>query len=306
MTTDQMKYFLKAAKMLNFTAAAERLFITQPALSQQITAIEKELNMQLFVRGNNSVYLTPAGELFYKRLQDIYQNYLYLIEQISDLNASNSGHLNIGLLEDQLLDEVIIDSINYLVKQYPNINVGVSKRDAYALCGGLADGTLDIAVMLLYDGAPTSGMRTLPICSGPLYLAISKKHSAARLDIIDFGEIAKITEKIPLMIASLENFSPPLRTLLDRHAEDVRAEMGCKIQYHAVPSVSSLSLYTTAGLGVAMVNEGNALSIDPNVKLILVKDGDILTKGLVWKANNANPIAQLMTEYIQDKLKTTS
>ncbi|MCI6018900.1 MAG: LysR family transcriptional regulator [Clostridiales bacterium] len=45
----QIKYFLTAARCMNFTEAAKQLYITQPALSQQITAIESELNMQLFI-----------------------------------------------------------------------------------------------------------------------------------------------------------------------------------------------------------------------------------------------------------------
>lgn len=47
------RIFLTAARCLNFTEAAQQLFITQPALSQQITAIEAELNMQLFIRHKN-------------------------------------------------------------------------------------------------------------------------------------------------------------------------------------------------------------------------------------------------------------
>ena len=46
----QMKYFITAAKCLNFTKAADKLFITQPALSRQIASMEAELNMQLFIR----------------------------------------------------------------------------------------------------------------------------------------------------------------------------------------------------------------------------------------------------------------
>lgn len=61
MTITQIKYFITAAKCLNFTKAASKLYITQPALSRQISAIEEELNVQLFVRNNRSVKLTPAG-----------------------------------------------------------------------------------------------------------------------------------------------------------------------------------------------------------------------------------------------------
>lgn len=61
MTITQMKYFITAAKCLNFTKAASQLYITQSALSRQIVAMEEELNLQLFVRNNRQVKLTPAA-----------------------------------------------------------------------------------------------------------------------------------------------------------------------------------------------------------------------------------------------------
>ena len=62
----QIHYFLAAADCLSFTQAADLLYITQPALSRQITAIEKELNLQLFVRTIRAVRLTPAGQALYE------------------------------------------------------------------------------------------------------------------------------------------------------------------------------------------------------------------------------------------------
>ena len=74
MTITQMKYFITAAKCLNFTKAAEILFITQPALSRQISVIEQELNMQLFIRTNHYVRLTPPAEVLLREFERIYND----------------------------------------------------------------------------------------------------------------------------------------------------------------------------------------------------------------------------------------
>ena len=71
----QMKYFITAAKCLNFTKAADKLFITQPALSRQIASMEAELNMQLFIRNNRSVRLTPAAVVLLEGFEKIYNEY---------------------------------------------------------------------------------------------------------------------------------------------------------------------------------------------------------------------------------------
>ena len=85
MTTQQMEYFLSLAQKLNFSAVAERFFISQPTLSRQISNMERELNAQLFIRKNNTVYLTRAGEQLYAGLKNIYGNFQDLARQVEDL-----------------------------------------------------------------------------------------------------------------------------------------------------------------------------------------------------------------------------
>lgn len=64
MTLTQLESFLILAQRLNFTQAADDLFISQPALSRMISALEQEVGLQLFYRSSRSVSLTPAGRAF--------------------------------------------------------------------------------------------------------------------------------------------------------------------------------------------------------------------------------------------------
>lgn len=61
MTLVQIRYFLEVARCKNISEAEKHLFITQPTLGRQLTAIESELNMQLMIRSNKGIQLTPAG-----------------------------------------------------------------------------------------------------------------------------------------------------------------------------------------------------------------------------------------------------
>ena len=62
----QLNYFIAISDAKSFTRAAEKLYVSQPALTGQINTLENELGMKLFDRTNKSVQLTPAGEVFYK------------------------------------------------------------------------------------------------------------------------------------------------------------------------------------------------------------------------------------------------
>jgi len=284
-----MEYFLAAAKLLSFTEAAERLYITQPSLSRQIAAMEQELGIPLFARGRNSLTLTQAGQKFYERMSVLYSSYLETLEEVRDIDSGRVGYLSIGLLEDQILSESISDAIRRLIKHYPKTEVTICRKDSTALFEGLLDGSLDIAQMLIYDEITLEHLSTLPLYTDNVHLAISKKHPVAEFDEVSMDDVFSSLKVMPLVMAALDTFPLPMRKALSNYPP-------CNIPgtnfpaLKLVSTVSSIPLYVTAGLGGTLVNPGNLLSIDPNVKLIPVIDGPTMTSGLVWRTENSNPI----------------
>src|SRR5437667_13603 len=84
----QLAYFLEAARQRNFTRAAERLRIAQPALSQQMRRLEEELGTPLFVRGRKQTVLTPAGEAFHPQalaLISLAENARQVVAEVAQL-----------------------------------------------------------------------------------------------------------------------------------------------------------------------------------------------------------------------------
>ena len=71
MNTTQIKCFLALSETLNFTKAAARLYLSQPALSRQIATLEQELNTLLLIRDSKNVRLTPAGALLAEELSGL-------------------------------------------------------------------------------------------------------------------------------------------------------------------------------------------------------------------------------------------
>ena len=71
MTIFQIKCFLEVGKYLNFTKAAESLYTSQPSITKHILSLEKEVDLQLFIRTKHHVQFTPAGKMLYKESQNI-------------------------------------------------------------------------------------------------------------------------------------------------------------------------------------------------------------------------------------------
>ena len=97
MDTKQIEYILKIAEENNITRAAEKLFITQPALNQQLLKLERELGTQLFYRSRTDWRPTEAGMVYLENAKK-----MLLIKQdtyriINDMTAQKQGSLSVGL-----------------------------------------------------------------------------------------------------------------------------------------------------------------------------------------------------------------
>jgi LysR family cyn operon transcriptional activator len=120
----QLKYFIKAAELQNFTNAADALYITQSTLSQQIRQLEDELGLPLFDRIAKRVRLTEAGNAFLpyakKTMQDAEDGKVML----RDLMDLKSGILNIGSTYG--LTNLLTDAISDFSQQYPQVKLIIS------------------------------------------------------------------------------------------------------------------------------------------------------------------------------------
>ena len=120
----QIKYFLVLAQELNFSRAAERLFITQPPLTRQIQQLEEHLGVQLFLRNNKSVTLTVAGKSFLEEAQKI----MVLVHESENrtrlVNDGKVGLLNIGIFGSAIFNDIPQLLLTFRTR-YPEVNIGL-------------------------------------------------------------------------------------------------------------------------------------------------------------------------------------
>lgn len=95
-TIKYIQEYIALVDTMNFSKAAEKLYITQPALSRHIAAIEEEMGAKLLERTTRSVAVTPAGKAVYDSFQEMLRSYSIAREKVSDLSAGRSGALKIS------------------------------------------------------------------------------------------------------------------------------------------------------------------------------------------------------------------
>lgn len=299
MTTSQMQYFLTAAETLNFTAAAEQLYITQPSLSRQIANIESELGVKLFIRSNNTVTLTQAGRALHEKLSVLFKDYQSMVEEIRDVNAGSKGHLNLGVLEDQYMGDPLVDELRRLIQATPGCELNIVRYDSRTLFSRLMEGSLDAGLMLVYDEFPQFGFEYLDLDTSPAQIAINRKLPQADQPTLTLEEMNELLEEIPLAMVTQHQFPEPLQDSLKKFAPFAGLRDTSRVMI--LPASSSVSLYAAIGLAVTLTNRGNLLKNDPNIVMIPVEGISTITQGLVWRRGAQNPMLLQLLQGLRNR-----
>ena len=141
-----LRNFTAIVECGSLTAASKKLFIAQPALSNQLKALEKELNTTLIERNSRRQKLTDSGRLFYEKAKNIIFLENSLIKEISDCEDGTSGCLKIATVPScamAMLDEIIPN----FIESYPKVTYEIYEKESDHILKMLEDGVVDIGII---------------------------------------------------------------------------------------------------------------------------------------------------------------
>ena len=143
MTMAQIQYFLKAAELLNFTAAAKAMFVSQPALSKQIALLEEEIGTRLFVRKTREVELTPAGAALRQDLTAVMRQLEDAKKRAREIGKRENHSITIYCFDGKMSSDFLPDVLGRLRQADPDIRapliLGGFEENKQALKSGKAD-----------------------------------------------------------------------------------------------------------------------------------------------------------------------
>lgn len=220
MESKQIEYILKIAEKNNITKAANELFISQPALNQQLIRLEKELGTPLFHRSRSNWHLTEAGEIYVDTAKKILQMKNNAYRQIHDLTEGKCGHLSVGFTAGRGI-AMFTESYSRFHQLYPNIIVEYKEGIVRRLHHFIAQDNLDIGFLTLtkQEQSPDNVYQT--IYQEELFLAVPSGHPLAR-------QVSDQSEPFPVLDIRALQYEPfilmdkhsTMRTLVDQIFED--------------------------------------------------------------------------------------
>lgn len=190
MELSQLKCFVIIAETLSFTAAAKMLHVTQPALSYQISRLERELRTKLFDRSGRRVALTPEGELFLPLAQSVLFKADESLRIIRDYQGAELGTVSFGC-NSSVAANLAPPVIAAFRSEQPHVRLELTEAGDAELQEGVRSGSLDFAIVTA-PGFPRY-LDITPLGSEDLLLVISPGHRLSYRKSVKLRELADET-----------------------------------------------------------------------------------------------------------------
>ena len=242
MDIEQMRGLVEVARERSFTKAAGKLFLTQPAVSLQIKALEEEVGQRLFERHGKRVTITNAGRLLCDRAEQILSLVDRAREDLVGLGSLNTGHLSIGT-SDTNCAYVLPPSVRSFRARYPGIDIRLTDRMSPEVVRLVVEGSVDFGIATMPVGH--TGVVTSPLFERRDVVIAPPGHRLAgrkRLKIMD------LVEEDWLMLET----GSTSRGLVDRALQEAGLRPSIAME---LGSIEVIKKFVSIGLGIAVVPE---------------------------------------------------
>lgn len=210
-------FFLKVAETLNFTRAAQELYISQPALSKCIRQFEREIGVKLFDRTTKKVELTEGGRILYDTWSELRDKTHASLVEARRLNGTDIPRVRIGLLEFGGIVDVVTPHFETYAADHPELELTYEIFGFSELKRRMMDHEFDLIVTLSSEFSDDGhGFHINPLRELKLYIILSDKNHFYDREKLDFEELENET----FCIFS-DSYSDEARKSILRHCETV-------------------------------------------------------------------------------------
>lgn len=276
-----LRYFIAVAESQSFRVAAERIHVTQPAITRQVQDLEAEVGVSLFHRTTIGVVLTPAGELFLREARLALSVLSAATRSAKRVAAGLEGNLRIGFVENASWDGLVPDAFASFQDQAPEIHLSLMPRNSPEQIEWLLTDRLDGGFIYTFDELPPE-VTVIPLMHKGALLAVPRQWGWP--------------ENCPVPAAAL-NGKPMIG--FPRHTYPAyydylintcrEAGLTLDVVQEVTTEAAILSL-VSAGIGAAIVNSGNLSRPPARAQFLELADLNIsIPLAFAYLRKNVNP-----------------
>jgi len=260
MHIETLKVFCDLVELESFSFAAERNFVTQSAVSQQIRTLEEKFKRKLLerVRGRREIRLTPAGEVFYRECKNVLDSYRQLHENMNSIVGKISGVVKVATVYSVGLHE-LPPIVREFMSKFPAAKIDLEYSRTTRVVRDVLKGIIELGVITFPE--PRRGLEIVPMASARLVLITPPDHEfAGRKQIA----VSKLKE---------QNFVLFERDIPTRKATDkMMKSYGVSVKKVAeFDNIETIKRAVEVGFGLAIVPLPSVIDEEKNGQLSIVK-----------------------------------
>jgi DNA-binding transcriptional LysR family regulator len=242
MDVDQLRGFYWAARLKSFTAAAKKLYLTQPAISLQIKALEGVVGGKLFDRVGRSIRLTYTGEVLYTQAEEIIGKLTEIERVVSDLHDLRRGRFALGASDTTSL-YFLPEILKCFHDRYPEIELEIQSLFSRHVERKVLDREVEVGIITLppadkrLDGLPLYAQRLVCLVNEAHPLAHRKVLSTDDLSGTEWILLGKESETRRVVDELLGSIRPPPRVVME------------------LSNFEIIKRYVAVGLGISVIPE---------------------------------------------------
>lgn len=290
-----LRYFVTVAELSNFTRAATRLRVAQPALSRQIRDLEDELGAPLLERNSRGVRLTEAGKVFLPEAKAVLQRAADSAQAVRAVARGERGEIHVGYAPTPTA-ELLPCTLHAFQNLAPGVRVTLHDLSTEEMLRGLHDGKLDLCLMVRPAAKALRGLKFELLREYPMCVAVPRTHRFAKLKQVTLKQLAGE----PLLAYTRGDY-PEYHAMLDElflpHGQKYRV-------VEEQDSASALLASVEIGRGLAVVPSCMAMLAGGRVKLRPLHPAPPdLPVGTAWRPKTISAAARNFLQAARDLAK---
>jgi DNA-binding transcriptional LysR family regulator len=266
----QLEYFHTVARVQHFTAAAQMLSISQPALSRSISKLEKELGVPLFDREGRHIALNRNGRMFLERTSRILQEMKEAKRDLDELHNPQLGHISLAFLKS-LGVSYVPRMVKSFLKEHPHVHFQLYQNSSQAMIAQLKNGEVDFC--LTYHAESPGEFEWQKLWTEEFFLYVHDTHPLAQRDQVSIQDI--LDDKFIVLKHGYGS-----RDIFDQLFASVDKQP--QIAFEGEEIVSALG-FVAANLGAALLPYIPGMDINEVARIPIADYRCERTIGLVWR-----------------------